>query len=79
MYLLCKIMTLGIRLVLENTGIGLIQARKDLGLTQRQLAHKLGVTEQRIQRLEETRYATARLDTLIRVARALDTTYTSES
>jgi transcriptional regulator with XRE-family HTH domain len=67
-------MTIAIRVVLEITGIGLIQGRKDLGWTQKKLADKLGMTEQQIQKLEKSKYATARLDTLLRVARALDRT-----
>lgn len=63
---------IGSRLVLENIGVELIQERKNLGWTQKQLADKLGITEQQIQKLEKNKYATARLDTLIRVARALD-------
>ena len=61
-------------MVLEATGAGLIQARKDLKWTQKNLADKLGMTEQQVQKLEAKKYATARLDTLIRVARALDRT-----
>ncbi|HEY9610492.1 helix-turn-helix transcriptional regulator [Allocoleopsis sp.] len=67
---------IGSRLVLENIGLELISTRKDLGWTQKQLADKLGVTEQNVQKLEKNKYATARLDTLIKVARALDTTWT---
>jgi transcriptional regulator with XRE-family HTH domain len=67
-------MTIGIRVVLEIVGAGLIQARKDLKWTQKNLADRLGITEQQIQKLEATKYARARLDTLLRVARALDRT-----
>lgn len=71
-------MTLAFRVVLENTGKGLIQARKDLGWTQKTLADKLGMRESQLQKLEANQYATARLDTLIRVARALDMTLTED-
>ena len=49
----------------------LIQARVAAGLTQKQLAARLGVTEQQVQRDEKTRYAGSSLDRLIAVASAL--------
>lgn len=63
---------IGSRLVLQNIGLELITTRKGLGWTQKQLANKLGVTEQYIQKLEKNKYATTRLDILIKVAIALD-------
>jgi transcriptional regulator with XRE-family HTH domain len=62
----------GSRLVLENIGLELICTRKSLGWTQRQLADRLGVSEQYVQKLEKTKYAKTQLATLIRVATALD-------
>jgi transcriptional regulator with XRE-family HTH domain len=67
-------MSIGVRVFLEHVGLELIQTRKDLGWTQKRLADRLGVTEQQVQKLEASRYAGARLNTLIRVARALDQT-----
>jgi transcriptional regulator with XRE-family HTH domain len=67
-------MAIGVRVFLEHVGLELIQSRKDLGWTQKNLADKLGVTEQQVQKLEASKYAGARLSTLIRVARALDCT-----
>jgi HTH-type transcriptional regulator/antitoxin HigA len=52
----------------------LIKARIAKGLTQKQLAEKLGLHEQQIQRYEADNYATAKLDCLSNVAEALDLT-----
>jgi HTH-type transcriptional regulator/antitoxin HigA len=49
----------------------LIKARIAQRLTHRQLAQKLGVSEKQIQRDEATDYATAGLNRLIKVAKAL--------
>jgi DNA-binding XRE family transcriptional regulator len=49
----------------------LVQARIALGLTQRDLAQRLGVKEQQIQRYEATRYAAASLTRVGEVIRAL--------
>jgi DNA-binding XRE family transcriptional regulator len=56
---------------LDQLPDALIAARIAQGLTQKQLAGILGVSEQQVQRDEKTRYAHAKLDRLIRVARAL--------
>jgi HTH-type transcriptional regulator / antitoxin HigA len=49
----------------------LVEERKRLGLTQRQLAEKLGIREQQVQRYEATRYQSASLQRLIEIADAL--------
>lgn len=50
----------------------LIRARIVRGLTQKDLARKLGLKEQQIQRYEETDYASASLDRVYEVIKALD-------
>ena len=50
----------------------LIRARIARGLTQKDLARKLGVKEQQIQRYEETEYASASLSRVNQVIEALD-------
>jgi HTH-type transcriptional regulator / antitoxin HigA len=49
----------------------LVEERKRLGLTQRQLAEMLGIKEQQVQRYEATRYQSASLQRLGEVATAL--------
>jgi ribosome-binding protein aMBF1 (putative translation factor) len=49
----------------------LIRARIAKGLTQKQLAERLGLKEQQIQRYEASEYATASLERLKQVIRAL--------
>lgn len=56
---------------LEELPQALIQARIASGLTQRELAEKLGLKEQQIQRYEATEYASADLARLSEIARAL--------
>lgn len=56
---------------LEELPRALIQARIAAGLTQRELAERLGLKEQQIQRYEATEYASASLARLNEVARAL--------
>ena len=56
----------------ENLPIELIRARIAKGLTQKDLAGKLGVKEQQIQRYEETDYASASLSRINEVIKALD-------
>ena len=51
--------------------LGLIQARIVQGLTQEQLAEKLGVSKQLVQRDEENFYANASLQRLAKVAEVL--------
>lgn len=63
--------------VIEATGIdqlpvALIRARIARGLTQRQLADKLGMKEQAIQRYEATDYAGVSFSRLVEIADALD-------
>jgi ribosome-binding protein aMBF1 (putative translation factor) len=50
----------------------LIRARIARGLTQKDLARKLGLKEQQIQRYEETDYASASLHRVYEVIKALD-------
>lgn len=49
----------------------LISERKKLGLTQKELAERLGLKEQQIQRYEATRYQSASLNRLLEIAEAL--------
>jgi transcriptional regulator with XRE-family HTH domain len=56
---------------LEELPQALIQARIAAGLTQRELAERLGLKEQQIQRYEATDYASSDLARLNEVARAL--------
>jgi ribosome-binding protein aMBF1 (putative translation factor) len=49
----------------------LIQARIALGLSQKDLANRLGLKEQQIQRYEATNYASASLTRVQEIARAL--------
>jgi transcriptional regulator with XRE-family HTH domain len=56
---------------LEDIPAVLVKARIAAGLTQRDLAEKLGFKEQQIQRYEATAYATASLDRIREVADAL--------
>jgi ribosome-binding protein aMBF1 (putative translation factor) len=51
----------------------LVRARITSGLSQRQLAEKLGMKEQQIQRYESTNYQTASLRRVLEVAAALST------
>jgi transcriptional regulator with XRE-family HTH domain len=56
---------------LEELPRALIQARIAAGLTQRELAERMGLKEQQIQRYEATEYASADLARVNEVARAL--------
>ncbi len=56
----------------QHLPIELIRARIARGLTQKDLARKLGVKEQQIQRYEETDYASASLSRVNEVIKALD-------
>ena len=56
---------------LTELPLGLIQARITQGLTQEQLAEKLGVPKQQVQRDEDTLYASASLQRLAKVAEVL--------
>jgi len=57
---------------LEQLPEVLIKARIAKGLTQRQLAEALDLKEQQIQRYEAENYASAKLERLVAVAKALD-------
>lgn len=65
--------------LIEATGIGefptaLIRARIARGLTQRELAERLGIAEQAIQRYEATDYLGVSFSRLVEIAEALDLT-----
>lgn len=57
---------------IEDLAVGLIKARIAVGMTQKELAAKIGVQEQQIQRYEENQYASASLARLTEIARALE-------
>jgi HTH-type transcriptional regulator / antitoxin HipB len=57
---------------LDELAIGLIKARISTGMNQKELAAKIGVQEQQIQRYEENQYASASLTRLTEIARALE-------
>jgi ribosome-binding protein aMBF1 (putative translation factor) len=57
----------------------LIQARIAAGLSQKQLAGRLGLKEQQIQRYEATEYASAKLERIEQVVRALGLAVRMES
>lgn len=59
---------------IEQLPIALIRARIACGLTQRQLALKLQMQEQAIQRYEATNYAGVRFTRLVEIAEALTLT-----
>jgi HTH-type transcriptional regulator / antitoxin HipB len=62
---------------LDELAIGLIKARISTGMTQKELAAKIGVQEQQIQRYEENQYASASLTRLTEIARALEIIFTN--
>jgi ribosome-binding protein aMBF1 (putative translation factor) len=55
----------------QNLPLELIRARIARGMTQKDLARKLGLKEQQIQRYEETEYASASLGRVYEVTKAL--------
>jgi ribosome-binding protein aMBF1 (putative translation factor) len=57
---------------LDDLPRALIQARISQGLSQKELAQRLKLKEQQIQRYEATNYASASLARLIRIGRALN-------
>jgi HTH-type transcriptional regulator / antitoxin HipB len=57
---------------IDELAIGLIKARIAAGITQKELAAKIGVQEQQIQRYEADRYASASLARLTQIAHALE-------
>lgn len=63
---------------LEGLADALIQARIAAGLTQEDLATRLGLKKQQVQRYEASRYATANLERLNAVADALGVRIKSE-
>lgn len=70
--------------VIEATSLAgladaLIKARIARGWTQRQLADRLGVAEQQVQRYESTSYRTASLARLCDIAEVLDVTITQRA
>jgi DNA-binding XRE family transcriptional regulator len=56
---------------IDDLPIGLIRARIALGLTQKQLAERVGLKEQQIQRYEENDYASASFSRLKEIIKAL--------
>jgi len=56
----------------DNLPVGLIKARIAKGLSQKDLAEKLGMKEQQVQRYEATNYSTASFDRIKEVVDALD-------
>lgn len=56
---------------LDELPIALIRARIASGLTQKDLAERLGLSEQQIQRYESTEYASASMSRVLEVARTL--------
>jgi ribosome-binding protein aMBF1 (putative translation factor) len=56
---------------IEDVPSVLIKARIAAGLTQRELAKRLGIKEQQIQRYEATQYSSASFARILEVARAL--------
>jgi ribosome-binding protein aMBF1 (putative translation factor) len=63
---------------LDGLAVALIQARIASGWTQRQLAERLGIKEQQVQRYEATRYSAASLERLREVMDALGMTVQGE-
>jgi HTH-type transcriptional regulator / antitoxin HipB len=61
---------------IDDLAIGLIKARIAAGITQKELAAKIGVQEQQIQRYEADRYAAASLARLTEIAHALEIIFT---
>jgi ribosome-binding protein aMBF1 (putative translation factor) len=59
----------------EDLPRALVQARIAAGLSQRELAERLGLKEQQIQRYEASEYATASLSRIRQVIRALGVTF----
>jgi HTH-type transcriptional regulator / antitoxin HipB len=57
---------------IDELAIGLIKARIAAGMTQKELAAKIGLQEQQIQRYEDNQYASASLARLIEIASALE-------
>lgn len=62
--------TLSLRSLRELPAV-LVKARLAAGLTQKQLAQKLGIKPQQIQRYESTRYRTITLERMLQIAEVL--------
>ena len=62
---------------IEELAIGLIKARIAMGMTQKELATKIGIQEQQIQRYEDNKYASASLARLTEIAHALEIIFTN--
>ncbi len=62
--------TLALHSLRELPGV-LVKARVAAGLNQKQLAEKLGIKPQQIQRYESTRYRTITLERMLQIAEAL--------
>lgn len=60
--------------VVSDLPQALIRARIAAGISQRELATRLGLKEQQIQRYEATKYASASLSRVIEVAQAITST-----
>lgn len=58
--------------IIDELPEALIRARNAAGLSQRELAERLGLKEQQIQRYEATRYESASLKRVAEIARVLD-------
>jgi ribosome-binding protein aMBF1 (putative translation factor) len=56
---------------IEKLPLNLIRARIAAGLTQKELATRIGIKEQQVQRYEATNYASASLARVLQVARIL--------
>jgi HTH-type transcriptional regulator / antitoxin HipB len=56
---------------LEDLPIALIKARISLGMSQKDLAEKIGTQEQQIQRYEANHYAAISFDRMMKIAEAL--------
>ncbi|NMS01714.1 helix-turn-helix transcriptional regulator, partial [Vibrio parahaemolyticus] len=63
---------------IANLPKALIRSRIYLGLTQKDLAEKLGMKEQQIQRYENTEYSSASFSTIVSIIGALDLKVTED-
>ena len=57
---------------IQDLPIALIKARIAMGMTQKELAEKMGVKEQQVQRDEANQYSSAGFHRIMEVAKALD-------
>ena len=63
---------------LDGFALSLVRARIAAGLSQRELAERLGLKEQQVQRYEVTEYASASLSRVRAVVQALGVTVREE-